>query len=205
MSVFDEKAKTWDDKSERFERAKLLANNIIENVSGLSSMEAFEYGCGTGLLSFQLQSYLKHITLADTSKGMLKVLEQKIQDSQVTNMTSMQLNLEESEPPYKNTYDLIYNSNTLHHIENYERVLQQLYYMLKFKGYLFVFDLYAEDGSFHGEEFTGHNGFDPEQLKKLLIHIGFSEVSHQHIYSINKQTENGEYRSYPVFAMKCRK
>src|SRR5699024_12003101 len=48
-----------------------------------NSMTAFEYGCGTGLLSFALKDKLGAMTLADVSDGMLGVLEKKIQQHQI--------------------------------------------------------------------------------------------------------------------------
>lgn len=59
MEDFDELALTWDNEPRRVERAKVVANDIIKAISNLDNMSGLEYGCGTGLLSFNLQPHLK--------------------------------------------------------------------------------------------------------------------------------------------------
>ncbi len=93
MDNFDEMALTWDNGPRRVERAKIVANEITKVISNLDRMKGLEYGCGTGLLSFNLQSSLKHMTLADSSQGMLSVLKQKIENAKFYNMDPLLLNL----------------------------------------------------------------------------------------------------------------
>ena len=78
MNEFDNKALTWDNDLVKVERAKFFAQEIAQKIPFSKQTTAFEYGCGTGLLSFHLQSYLKEITLGDNSDGMLSVLKNKI-------------------------------------------------------------------------------------------------------------------------------
>jgi hypothetical protein len=40
--------------------------------------------------------------------------------------------------------------------------------LLKPGGHLAIADLYTEDGSFHGDGFHGHKGFDPAILAAML-------------------------------------
>ena len=82
MNEFDQKASQWDAKPVRVERALAMADGIRAALPLSSSLTALEYGCGTGLVSFELQSQLGHITLADSSSGMLAVVREKIAASQ---------------------------------------------------------------------------------------------------------------------------
>ena len=77
VSHFDERAREWDSDPEKVERARVTADAIRHTIPLHPDMSALEYGCGTGLLSFALQSDLGQITLADTSKGMLEVCRMK--------------------------------------------------------------------------------------------------------------------------------
>ena len=79
-----------------------------------SDMEALEYGCGTGLLSFALRPYLDAITLADNSAGMLEVVQEKISAAGAQNMFPVRLDLS-IEPPLPRTYSLIYTMLAMHH------------------------------------------------------------------------------------------
>jgi predicted TPR repeat methyltransferase len=73
---FDEKAGTWDSDPVKFARAYAVAEAIRNYVPISARSTGFEFGCGTGLLSFALLPYNKHIILADISAGMLAVLRE---------------------------------------------------------------------------------------------------------------------------------
>ncbi len=199
MSEFDKKAEKWDENQERIRRAKRVAEGILKEVKVSPDMNAFEYGCGTGLLSFQLQGYFNKIILADNSEGMLEVLKDKIEKKEITNMKVNFLDLTKDPIP-ETKFDVIYTLMTLHHISNVNIVIKKFSTMLKDKGYLCIADLQKENGSFHGEDFKGHNGFDREELEKLLSKYGFDTISYQKIYE-RKKIINGEERVFPVFLL----
>ncbi len=52
---FDERAKMWDTDPMKTARAQAVADAILAAVGATAGMRSFEYGCGTGLLSFCLQ------------------------------------------------------------------------------------------------------------------------------------------------------
>ena len=136
-------------------------------------MTALEYGCGTGLLSFALQSDLGQITLADTSQGMLDVLGEKIAAAGVTNMHPVKLDLATDTVPAAR-FDLTYSLMTLHHIEDVKDMLGKFHAILKPDGYLLVADLDKEDGSFHTDGTTDvHHGFERGELQKMVEAAGF--------------------------------
>ena len=196
---FDEKAKEWDADPTKIERARAIAEGIKKRVPLSPDMSAFEYGCGTGLLSFALKPYLARFTLADSSTGMLKVLEEKIAVSGFRNMTPMKLDLM-SDPLPSERYQLIYTMMTLHHIPDTGKILRDFYELLKSPGYLCVADLDEEDGSFHGPEFEGHKGFGRKVLGDSAERVGFRSPSFTTVYRMSKGT--GESRKdYPIFLM----
>ena len=200
---FDAKAKTWD-TPEKIERAQAIAHLIRGKVRLTRDMRVFEYGCGTGLLSFCLHDQLGHITMADNSPGMLAVAEEKIQAAGATHMTHVQLDLMEDAAP-ETPFQLIYTMLTLHHIDDTDRILEIFHSMLSPGGYLCIADLDKEDGSFHSGAFDGHHGFDQQQLQAKLECLGFSDVESEICYSIDKEVAGGSRRSFPVFLMTCKK
>src|SRR5512141_2347542 len=117
MTNFDERAKDWDSDPDKVERARAVAEAIRKAVPLSTEMNALEYGCGTGLLSFALQSDLGQITLADTSQGMLDVLTEKIHEAGVENMHPVKLDLATDPLPIVR-YQLTYSLMTLHHIHD---------------------------------------------------------------------------------------
>lgn len=204
MTNFDERAKDWDTDPKKVERARVVADAIRNALPLSSGMKALEYGCGTGLLSFALQSELGEITLADTSQGMLDVLAEKIASAGVTNMHPVKLDLA-SDPLPEQRYDLTFSLMTLHHIQDVEDILVKFRDILLPNGYLMVADLDKEDGSFHTDGTTDvHLGFDRSELQKLVEEVGFGNVTFSTAYEIKKQISNEE-KTFPVFLLKAQK
>jgi ubiquinone/menaquinone biosynthesis C-methylase UbiE len=203
MTNFDERARDWDSDPKKVERARAVADAIRKAIPLTREMKALEYGCGTGLLSFALQSDLGQITLADTSQGMLDVLSEKIASADVKNMHPRRLNLA-SDPLPVERYDLTYSLMTLHHIDGTEDILRKFHSLLEPNGFLLVADLDQEDGSFHTDGTTDvHLGFDRDELQKLVEDAGFENVSFSTAYEI-KKTIGNEEKTFPVFLMTAR-
>jgi len=204
MTNFDERAKDWDSDPKRVERARAVADAIRKTIRLTTSMNTLEYGCGTGLLSFALQSELGQITLADTSQGMLDVLREKIASAGVTNMHPLRLDLA-SDPLPDEQYDLTYSLMTLHHIEDTKNILDKFHALLKPSGYLLVADLDKEDGSFHTDGSTDvHKGFERGALQRQVEAAGFGNIRFSTAYQIKKKI-NDEEKMFPVFLMIAQK
>ncbi|MGD8427882.1 MAG: class I SAM-dependent methyltransferase [Balneolaceae bacterium] len=198
MNKFDEKAAEWDENPVHIERSRAIAKAIRDKISLSPKMKAFEYGCGTGLLSFELQPDVGSITMADSSDGMLDVLKEKIEGSDISNLTPVKLDLTEDEIPDER-YDLVFTQMTLHHIPDTEVILKSFHSMLSPGGYLCIADLDKEDGSFHGKEVTNvHRGFDRKKLSKMMTQIGFSDISFATAYHMEKKTK-GSVNTFPIF------
>ena len=204
INEFDLKAKEWDSDPAKIERSRVIANAILEKVHPSPEFSAFEYGGGTGVLSFFLQPYLKKIVVADSSKGMLDVVKSKIEKFSVKNVVTLELDLTESEP-VDEKFDMVYSLLTMHHVGNIQTILNKLFSMLKKNGYLCISDLDKEDGSFHGEGFTGHHGFDRGELLSMAEKAGFSNVEFDTVYKLVREKDGGKKREYPLFMMVCRR
>lgn len=201
---FNNQSISWDNEK-RVKRAKVIADQIAAAVELRANYRAMEFGCGTGLVSFNLNNKLKDITCVDTSQGMIDVLKTKIQQQQVTNIKAYSCNIYED---YRLTseYDLIYTSMALHHIVDIETTLANLYKLLKQDGYLCIVDLDEDDGSFHKleEGFNGHHGFNQMELKKVLERIGYKELESRTFYHDVKHIDDVIVK-YSLFIMVGRK
>jgi ubiquinone/menaquinone biosynthesis C-methylase UbiE len=200
MKEFDSKALTWDDNPMFVERSKQIAEKIQEQIPLKRTMEGFEYGCGTGLVSFNLMPDLKSITLADSSDGMLTVLKEKILKHHMTSMEVLKMDLIVDSIPEKK-FDLIYTALTLHHIDDVSAILSKFYQMLNPSSFLCVADLDKEDGSFHGPEFIGHKGFERDEMKRLFISAGFKNIKVDKCSEVVHVNEQNQKAVYPVFLM----
>jgi len=204
MTNFDERAKDWDSDPKKVERAYVVADAIRKSVPLSQNMKAFEYGCGTGLMSFALQEDLGQITLADTSQGMLDVLREKIARSDVKNMHPIQLDLSTDPLPIEK-YHITYSLLVLHHIHDARGILSKFRDVLEQNGYLLVADLDKEDGTFHTDGTTDvHLGFERSELQEWVEAAGFGNVRFSTAYEIKKEID-GKEKVFPVFLMVAQK
>lgn len=201
---FDNYAKTWD-TDKRIDRARIIADKIIDSIGINENYSAMEFGCGTGLVSFNLYKKFKSIALVDSSKGMVDILNSKIEKSQVSNMFPFHLDIT-NKNSLNMKFDVIYTSMVLHHIQDTKAIIKGLYELLNKDGYLCIVDLDKEDGSFHKNypEYDGHNGFNQDDLKDILVNCGFKDIESNTFYYDEKIIES-ETVLYSLFLMKGEK
>lgn len=200
MNEFDIKAAEWDKNPMHWSRSEAIANKIIKLIPLKKTMTALEYGAGTGITSFLLKDYLKEITLMDNSAEMVKIMNEKIRTTKVKNLKVLNFDLENTDYTGE-SFDFIFSQMVLHHVKDTDSIIHKFSNLLKPGGYLAIADLYKEDGSFHGPGFTGHNGFDPDQLSSILKRNHFTDSSCIPCFMINKEISENEKRNYEVFLM----
>ncbi|MGE5395835.1 MAG: class I SAM-dependent DNA methyltransferase [Candidatus Saccharibacteria bacterium] len=200
MNTFDERAKTWDQNPVNRERSEAIAQKIQQKIDLNPGMVAMEYGAGTGTLSFMLKDKVKEITLMDSSVEMVKVMEQKMQSSGEGHLKPLFFNLETNDYTDQ-TFDLIVTQMVMHHVGDINGIIRKFYSLLNDGGYLVIADLYTEDGSFHGEGFEGHLGFDPERLGDQLKQQGFKDIAHEPCFIMKKQTDKYGLKEFSIFIL----
>ena len=201
---FDTAAATWDEEPRRVKLAEDTAAAIAGMVPLSKTMTAMDYGCGTGLLTLLIQPHVGRIIGADSSKGMLEVLERKVRNLGLGNVGTLLIDTG-AEGPAEERVDLLTCHMTLHHVGDIPRLFQRFHEMLLSGGILCLSDLDEEDGSFHSDS-TGvfSWGFDREDLRTLLADAGFTDTRDTTASVIQKISDSGE-RAYPVFLITTRK
>jgi tRNA (cmo5U34)-methyltransferase len=200
MNEFDIKAAGWDQNPMHWDRSEAIAFEIERMLPLNAEMRVLEYGAGTGITSFLLKDHVKEIKLMDNSSEMVRVMTEKIKTAKVKNLKVLNFNLEQSD--YLNErFDLIFTQMVLHHVTDINLIISRFYKLLNPGGFLAIADLYPEDGSFHGEGFTGHRGFDVEILSTLIRNRGFTNISHRKCFVINKKISDSETKQFDVFLL----
>jgi len=202
---FDEEALVWDKDPKKIERAKIVAKEIVNHIKPNQKLNALEFGCGTGLLSFELKNDFNRITLADNSEGMINVLLKKIQTTGVENFDPILVDLQKDDIKISK-HDVIYTLMTLHHIPDLNSLLKKFNSIIVENGYLCVADLVKEDGSYHAHEndFNEQNGFEREELTRKLLYNNFKVEYYNVCLVIEKEVDN-KVKKYPLFLMICKK
>jgi len=200
MEDFNQMATNFD-TGRRIERAKAISNEIRLHISDGQAKSAMEYGCGTGLVGFQLINDLNSLIFVDSSPAMIEQVKEKLQClNKSTNNAICQDFIVDT--PLDIGIDYIFSSLVLHHIKDTEAILSCMYNMLNNNGHLLIVDINTDDGSFHVKYpgFDGHNGFNQPALVALATDIGFKNVSIKTFYHGNKII-NSETKPYSLFIL----
>jgi ubiquinone/menaquinone biosynthesis C-methylase UbiE len=202
---FDQEAANWDQVPERVKVARDIAQSMIREITLAPDMNVLDFGCGTGLLTFALQPFVRSITGVDSSQGMLDVFKTKVKEQKLSNIKASYLDLDNGDV-LNGSYDLIVSSMTLHHIKNISPLLKQFYSILLPSGQLAIADLDLDDGDFHGNN-NGvfHFGFNREELRLIFMDVGFQNIQTHQAADIEKPVGDGKSHIFTIFLMTARK
>jgi ubiquinone/menaquinone biosynthesis C-methylase UbiE len=200
MNEFDLKAAEWDNNPMHWDRSRAIVEEIKNRIPLNKNMDALEFGAGTGIASFLLKDNLKEIILMDNSSEMVKIIKGKIETTKVENLKVLNFDLEHDDYTGQK-FDLIFSQMVLHHVDDTDSIIGKFGKLLKRGGYLAIADLFPEDGSFHGEGFTGHKGFDPEKLSEILQKHQFKNIAYRPCFTIERKIPDAASKHFEVFLL----
>jgi ubiquinone/menaquinone biosynthesis C-methylase UbiE len=204
---FDADAATWDQNQDRLHMALGVADAMAEHLRPAGEEVVLDYGTGTGVIGLRLAPHVKEVLCADSSRGMLDVLDGKIRSSGRSNARTMLLDLEHRAAEVKlPPLDLVVSSMAMHHITDTAVLLRSFFGFLAPGGRIALADLDTEPGDFHADN-TGveHFGFDRAELERLATSAGFTDVATSTAYTMKKTTAAGIEREFPIFLLTGRK
>jgi ubiquinone/menaquinone biosynthesis C-methylase UbiE len=202
---FDQMAADWDSNPMRVKLANDVADAIIRELAPTHDMDALDYGCGTGLVTLRLEPFVRNVTGADSSSGMLEVIKRKVKDRGLRNVHTQFVDFEH-DGKVEGKFHLAVSSMTLHHVQEPAVFLKQMYDLLTPGGIIGVADLDKEDGAFHDDNKGVHHfGFERAGLKALFEKAGFRDIRDVTATTVVKGAEGKAKREYPVFLIIGRK
>eukprot|EP00435_Cladocopium_sp_Y103_P023441 s3568_g5.t1 len=181
FSNFDSRASTWDTK-EKMAMVAMSARLIEAQKWFRKSPEAMgrclDFGCGTGLLAFELQPWCSAVVGLDTSQGMLEVMQEKIAAAGMKSKMRTTGSLQEV-----GEFDLIVSMLCIHHVKDCALQLKELSSLLRPSGRLVIVDFEATENAriFHKEserkgDHYEHDGLPAKELTQWLKDASMSEV-----------------------------
>jgi len=202
---FDSAAASWDETPERLRLADDVADAIRSEIGLTPDMDVLDFGCGTGLVTLRLQPFVRSVTGADSSRGMLDILASKIGRLHLPTVRTLLLD-PDGTATLPGPYHLITSSMTFHHVPDIEPLLALFHRSILPGGYLAVADLDLEGGMFHGDgQGVFHPGFDRGEVRRAFTEAGFREVRATTAAEIVKPDRTGAMGRVSVFLITGRK
>ena len=205
MENFDLMAKTYDTER-RSNRAALIAEEIRAHITDGHKKSALEFGCGTGLVGFEMANDFASLLLVDSSPGMITEVERKLQSlNWPDNVSALCCDLAEAVPRDLHV-DYVFSSLVLHHIGDTRDILSRVYSILNENGRILIVDIDEDDGGFHAgyPGYSGHNGFEKSALIRLAEESGFINVSAKTFFHGTKNVKDREI-PYSMFILDAQK
>jgi 2-polyprenyl-3-methyl-5-hydroxy-6-metoxy-1,4-benzoquinol methylase len=175
---FDDEAATWDDDPGHEKRQLAVARAIRESQTLSPRMKAVDVGAGTGRLSILLADLVDTVVVTDPSAGMVQVARERIEAAALSDrLRAVQLDL--TTDRLEGTYDVVWSSMALHHVQDLDALLRSVAGLLVDGGRLLIAHLDEEpEGAFHADkvDFDGHHGFQRQHLAEQLVRAGFEDV-----------------------------
>lgn len=175
-NVFERLAQRYD-TPERKELAAIITAQVKKKLKDSAGKLLIDYGAGTGLISLELHEKVDSLLLVDSSKEMLAVAQQKIEDRQITNAKTFFADFLQVKSQQK--ADLLLMSLVLLHIPDTEKILRILFETLKPGGRMILIDFEKNDQIDHPKV---HNGFSERELSELLEKVGFQTWTRETFY-----------------------
>jgi len=208
---FDQEAAAWDNNPVTVKSSKLAFGSLLEHVPDLADedkakeLNVLEIGCGTGLLSLHIAPRVKSLTAVDTSSGMIKALEAKIESNSISNIHPLCLLLEDPNDPALNgqKFDLILSHLVLHHVPSLEDMLTTMYGCLAPGGRIALTDFErfgAESRKFHPEskmEGVERHGITKIEMECVIKDAGFDKVQVCQAFRLEKEVEPEGTMEFP--------
>ncbi len=202
---FDAAAATWDEDPARVRLAADVFQALVARVPLSTNMDALDFGCGTGLLTFALAPRVRSVTAVDSSRGMLDALRAKAAAQGLSCVRPVQLDPDHG-AVITGRYDLVVSSMTLHHIRDVSGLLGQFHAVLAPGGWLGLADLDPDGGRFHGDaRGVHHHGFERDALRQALRAAGFAGGDDTTAAERIKNGADGVRRRFTVFLAVARK
>jgi len=200
---FDREASTWDDNPVRLRMALEVADAMAAQLGLAGGETLLDYGTGTGVIGLRLAPLAKQVICADSSRGMLDVLEGKIAAAKLDNVRTVLLDLEQPKGEHGlPALDVLVSSMTLHHIADTAAIARTFHGLLPSGARIAVADLDIEPGDFHADN-TGveHFGFDRARTEQIFRDAGFTNVSTTTATTMTKTTAAGVERTFSIFLL----
>lgn len=177
--------------------SKVKFNNFLNTLNKLNIQGKYlEIGSGPGTLTqiVAKQHPNVKITAMDISQDMIKLAQQDLDynlQTRINYVIGDACNINSIKD--LGEFDLIYSTFTMHHWDNAEIAIKNLFSMLKDNGALYIFDLKRVFWLYYFKSQSGffksiRASYQPEEIRLMLNNIGIAKYKRKTIFPLFMQS-----------------
>lgn len=185
---FDEVAPNWEEISKNY-YDETIKNKLIELKVFKENMTVVDLGCGDGYIARAIAGFVNKVIAVDISSEMLKELNRKAMQSGITNIVTIETQAEDV-PVEDSSVDAVCANMFLHHIEEPEFAIKEMFRVVKNGGVAVVSDFVEHNNKELKEKM--HDvwlGFNKTEIKKWFREAGFNNIKLQVLNHQNTETQ----------------
>ncbi len=172
---FNEVASDWEELRRSY-YDESIRNRLAELHIFHSQMTLMDLGTGNGFLARFAAPFVKNVLAVDISAEMLKELRKKAQNEGLKNIETIESDGRQVPVP-DGSADLICANMYLHHIEDPESAIGEMYRILKMKGTVFLADfLEHQDLALKENMHDIWPGFALQEILEWFKKVGFMHM-----------------------------
>lgn len=175
VNYFNSIAKEWNRIRVEYFKDELRERAI--NSVDINNKVIADLGAGTGFISLEIAKKANIVFSVDSSKNMLGELYRAAKDSNLNNIYPINSEVEDL-PLFDDSIDLIFMNMALHHVENPDKAIKEIYRILKPGGKVIITDVLEHNGQWAREEmFDVWLGFNYDQLINWFEKAYFKNIN----------------------------
>ncbi len=174
VNYFDSIADKWNVIREDYFEEKLKFISLSQ--FNMRDKICADLGCGTGFISLALSGEAKLVFSIDNSRNMLRELHKATVKRGINNIYPIKGSAEDL-PLFDSSIDALFMNMALHHIFDAQKVIDEMYRVLKKGGTAVITDVEEHNGQWAREEMHDEwLGFSHKQIIDWMEASGFEDI-----------------------------
>lgn len=201
---FNEVASEWDELRKSY-YDESIGNKLLEMKLLSREYTVVDFGAGDGYISRMIAGLVKKVIAVDISREMLNELKKKAREQNIKNIETIEIAGLETPVPDAGM-DMVCANMLLHHIDEPQAAIREMYRILKKDGIVFLADFYEHaDFALKEKMHDVWTGFNPDELKIWFEKAGFREVSIERLSDTVEKVRNKSRLEISSFILTAKK
>ncbi len=150
--------KKWDKIAPKFDqwmKTDEYPHELVTSINKDPEYTVLDLGCGNGSITIELAKQVKNVTAVDISQEMLRLVEEKARDENISNIKYLKSSIEDLQIKNMDQYDVVVSSRSLGGVRDLKNELEKLDSLARKYVYVTLWSANANEFDQEVSEFMG--------------------------------------------------